>query len=121
MALKSFTSCKYISCIIRSSHQFIPPPLVSTFSRGYSNTTETLVEDKQEQASKSGGFAKAFDKQSQIREPQENIQSETFATLLRNSKLVEVSNKLVIPILIKNVLVVFLNIVLFSLNKLLPK
>uniref|UniRef100_A0A1E1WM93 28S ribosomal protein S28, mitochondrial n=1 Tax=Pectinophora gossypiella TaxID=13191 RepID=A0A1E1WM93_PECGO len=48
---------------------------------------------------KVGGFAKAFEKQSHMLEPQENEQNYTFATLLRNSKLMDLGdpeNKIVI-------------------------
>lgn len=38
-----------------------------------------------------GGFAKAFDKQTHLAENQETDQSYTFASLLRNSKLIDVS------------------------------
>lgn len=41
--------------------------------------------------SKIGGFARAFEKQSQIHDTQENVENQTFATLLRNSKLMDVS------------------------------
>lgn len=40
---------------------------------------------------KVSGFAKSFEKQSQIADPQDNEQNHTFASLLRNSKLMDVS------------------------------
>lgn len=42
-------------------------------------------------ASKVGGFAKAFEKQSSILSSEETEQNHTFASLLRNSKLMDVS------------------------------
>lgn len=39
-----------------------------------------------------GGFAKAFEKQSQIQDSQEAVTNHTFPSLLRNSKLMDVSN-----------------------------
>lgn len=65
--------------------------------RLFSNTIDINTSAEQQTQTKStsikGGFAKAFEKQSQLAETQDTEQSYTFASLLRNSKLIDVSYK----------------------------
>lgn len=60
----------------------------------YCSTTDSNPEGKSTEPtpSKTGGFARAFEKQSHILDTQENVENQTFATLLRNSKLMDVSS-----------------------------
>lgn len=61
----------------------------------YSTGTESSSTGQEAQvntdAAKTGGFAKAFEKQSQIVETKEPEENHTFASLLRRSKLMDVS------------------------------
>lgn len=61
----------------------------------FCSTTDANPEGKSTETttSKIGGFARAFEKQSQILDSLENVENQTFATLLRNSKLMDVSDK----------------------------
>ncbi|KAJ0182461.1 hypothetical protein K1T71_001830 [Dendrolimus kikuchii] len=94
MALQSIIYYKYITSITRSSSHIVPSLPVTILSRWFANTTETSTERSNLESSgtKTGGFAKAFEKQSQIAEPQENVQNQTFAALLRSSKLIDLGD-----------------------------
>lgn len=60
--------------------------------RNFSRCSISLTNNPTENidSSPKGGFAKAFDKQAQILQ-QEPVENQTFASLLRNSKLIDVS------------------------------
>ncbi|XP_026739456.1 28S ribosomal protein S28, mitochondrial [Trichoplusia ni] len=79
------------SCII-SSRTFSSPS-------GTIQNDQGAVPDASPAKVNPSGFAKAFEKHSQIAEPQDNEQNYTFASLLRNSKLMDLgdpTNKVVI-------------------------
>ncbi|OWR47718.1 hypothetical protein KGM_215793 [Danaus plexippus plexippus] len=68
--------------------------------RNFSRCSISLTNNSTENidSSPKGGFAKAFDKQAQILQ-QEPVENQTFASLLRNSKLIDLGdpvNKIVI-------------------------
>lgn len=71
-------------------------------SRNYSDANETFSENDNlhSATNRISGFAKAYKKQSQILETQDNEQNYTFASLLRNSKLMDVSIYIVFRIMI---------------------
>lgn len=71
------------STIVISSRTFCSP--TGTIKEEAGNVTTDTA------AVKVGGFAKAFDKQSQILDTEDKEQNFTFASLLRNSKLMDVS------------------------------
>lgn len=75
------------SCII-SSRTFSSPS-------GTIQNDQGAVPDASPAKVNPSGFAKAFEKHSQIAEPQDNEQNYTFASLLRNSKLMDVSEAIV--------------------------
>lgn len=71
------------SCII-SLRTFSSPT-------GTTQNNQGTVPDASPAKVSQSGFAKAFEKHSQIAEPQDSEQNYTFASLLRNSKLMDVS------------------------------
>lgn len=79
--------------------RILPHLLQTTNSRHLATDTENnnpsgVGSSLAQEAAKSGGFAKAFEKQSQITDTQEIEQPKTFASLLRHSKLMDVSSTL---------------------------
>ncbi|XP_028170337.1 28S ribosomal protein S28, mitochondrial [Ostrinia furnacalis] len=62
--------------------------------RGFSITIDenSNVEKTDIDSTPKGGFAKAFEKQSQLNEIQDSEQNHTFASLLRNSKLIDLGD-----------------------------
>lgn len=55
------------------------------------STLETTADPGTDLTNKTGGFAKAYEKQSQIIDIPEKEESYNFASLLRNSKFIDVS------------------------------
>lgn len=78
---------------IRSGRSCLRASYVKLKLHRFCSTTDANPEGKSTDttSSKTGGFAKAFEKQSHIVDTQENVENEPFATLLRNSKLMDVS------------------------------
>ncbi|KAG6458693.1 LOW QUALITY PROTEIN: 28S ribosomal protein S28, mitochondrial-like [Manduca sexta] len=67
---------------------------ITSNSRYFSNANETTdsVNPPEDTTNKIGGFAKAFEKQSQIIETPESEEKYTFASLLRNSNLMDLGD-----------------------------
>lgn len=88
VASKMLATCRTTrhigSNIARTSRTFCTPVSTNTGTQDSASMTEDA-------SSKISGFAKAFEKQSQISEVKDIEQNYTFASLLRNSKLMDVS------------------------------
>lgn len=71
---------------------------------GYATDTENTKSESDsssvQDSVKAGGFAKAFEKQSQITDTQEAEEPKAFASLLRHSKLMDVSFALPMSIIL---------------------
>lgn len=79
---------------IRSGRSCLRPSYLKFKLRRLCSSADANPEGKSIETtpSKTGGFARAFEKQSEIVDTQENVENQTFATLLRNSKLMNVSS-----------------------------
>lgn len=87
---------------IRTSRCLRPTYLKLKSNPFCSSTTDANTEGKSTETTpnKTGGFAKAYEKQSRILDTQQNVENQTFETLLRNSKLMDVSSGIARSILI---------------------
>lgn len=80
---------------MRSGRFCIRPSYLKSKLCRFCSTTDANPEgiSTESTLNKTGGFARSFEKQSQILDTQENVANQTFATLLRNSKLMDVSDR----------------------------
>lgn len=77
---QNLTSCKYL----------VNPRYFRTTTKYFQNTLNETPQS--ENTPEKGSFAKSFEKQSQILQ-EEPVAKQTFASLLRNSKLIDASTK----------------------------
>lgn len=95
MVLRCLTIYKPISSITRFSNNLATLNLNKRrFSNETNNSKDTPTENRNIKLStvKAAGFAKSFEKQSHIFETTDNARNETFAALLRNSKVIDLGD-----------------------------